>query len=590
MIGPAERRYPGGSLVVPAGALTAAVARGPCPRSVGPAGGTDRGSGLRRGVSRALLLRPDMNGPIRKWLLVSLAFLVPLGFACFTSHIWEDYLITLRSSRNLVAGQGLVFNPGEFVQTFTSPLGVLAPAFCTWICGIGHETAAIWLFRLASAAALAGAALLLWRRSGDLALGRFGRFVLFGLLLADPKLADFASNGMETGFLVLFTVLLWSELEAPAGSRVSVLALAFAGLMWTRPDGFVLAGALVLPHLWPGRPESGAPRVGRRTLGRAALLGGLFYAPWFFWSWSYYGSPVPHTIVAKAALAPTSDWLNRLLLPLRLVGHGSPLDDLFLPAYWRAGGWPSAGIDFAHVIGALAALAWLLPGLPAAGRRASLTLFIGAFYLGSIHLYPWYLPPWTALAAVALAFVVDAAAVRAAAAGRRWWRAAVIATAMLTVALQITLFLCVAWQVRIQQRVIEDQGRHVIGEWLHEQAATGDRVFLEPLGYIGYYSQLKTYDVPGLSAPEVSLAMRSGVKTYADLITRFNPEWLVLRPGELQREGISREWMLARYRLAKTVDNSLQLRAVNFLPGRPWLEWDARFLVFERLDHRPLPR
>src|SRR4051812_31053218 len=95
-----------------------------------------------------------------KWLVVTLAFVLPLGFAAFTNHAWEDYFITLRSSRNLVEGNGLVFNPGEHVHTFTSPLGVLVPALCTWIAGVDHETAALWLFRLINATLLAASALL----------------------------------------------------------------------------------------------------------------------------------------------------------------------------------------------------------------------------------------------------------------------------------------------------------------------------------------------------------------------------------------------------------------------------------------------
>ena len=530
-----------------------------------------------------------MNRALPKWSLILLAFLVPVAFACFTNHIWEDYFITLRSSRNLVAGNGLVFNPGEHVQTFTSPLGVLGPALCTWIAGIHNETVSLWLFRLASAGALSAAAALVWRRCGDLALGWVGRLVLFGLLLADPKLTDFSINGMETAFVVFFTLLLWSELESLSGPRIRVLALAFAGLMWTRPDGFVLAGALVLAHLWLRSTAAGTPRMGWRTLGRSALLGGLLYAPWFFWAWWYYGSPVPHTIIAKANIVPAMDWLDRLLLPLKLMGLNSPLDDLFMPSYWRLGGWSPSLANYTHALAGLAALAWLIPGLSKVARRTSLALFIGAFYLNSIHVFAWYLPPWTALASLVLAFIADGAASRAAAAKRHTLRTAIITVAALTVALQVTLLGCVAWQVQTQQQVIENHGRRLIGEWLHEQAAPGDRVFLEPLGYIGYYSQMKTLDYPGLSAPEVTQAINSGVTTYADLVAHFTPEWLVLRPGELQMYGFSQEWMMARYRIVKVVDNQAQLTSISFLPGRRWLEWDTRFLVFERLDHQRKP-
>jgi hypothetical protein len=52
----------------------------------------------------------------------------------------------------------------------------------------------------------------------------------------------------------------------------------------------------------------------------------------------------------------------------------------------------------------------------------------------------------------------------------------------------------VARQVAAQQTLIEEGTRRKIGEWLHDQAAPGDTVFMEPLGYIGFFSGLKTYD------------------------------------------------------------------------------------------------
>src|SRR5579871_1010837 len=56
-----------------------------------------------------------------KWPLpfAVMACLVPLGYAAYTGHIWEDYFITFRYSQNLVEGQGLVYNPGERVHGFT---------------------------------------------------------------------------------------------------------------------------------------------------------------------------------------------------------------------------------------------------------------------------------------------------------------------------------------------------------------------------------------------------------------------------------------------------------------------------------------
>ncbi|MBM3856168.1 MAG: hypothetical protein FJ399_23920, partial [Verrucomicrobia bacterium] len=131
-------------------------------RSESPAGG---GGMWLAPPGRAGNLDSAVSFTRPQWTALVLAALLPLAFAAFTQHAWEDYFITLRSSRHLVDGHGLVFNPGERVHTFTSPLGVLVPALCTALAGPDREATALWIFRLINAAFLAGAAALLWRRA-----------------------------------------------------------------------------------------------------------------------------------------------------------------------------------------------------------------------------------------------------------------------------------------------------------------------------------------------------------------------------------------------------------------------------------------
>src|SRR5688500_3532196 len=54
--------------------------------------------------SKGTVIRPMSATPERAWPIVGLAIILPLIFATFTQHAWEDYFITLRSSRNLVEG------------------------------------------------------------------------------------------------------------------------------------------------------------------------------------------------------------------------------------------------------------------------------------------------------------------------------------------------------------------------------------------------------------------------------------------------------------------------------------------------------
>ena len=487
------------------------------------------GSASRANLAHVI---PDRRA---RWLVGALALAVPLGFAAFTHHAWEDYFITLRSSRNLVEGHGLVFNAGERLHTFTSPLGVLVPALCTCLAGPGHEDGALWIFRLVNALLLAGAALLAWDRCRTLGLRPPGRVLFFGLLLADAKLADFATNGMETAILVFFLLLLWSELEAPGGPHAGRLALAFGGLMWTRPDAFILAGVLVVPWLLFHSYPASSPRRWWSPLVRGALLGGLIYLPWFAWAWWYYGTPVPNTVTAKLAYTPPVHLRDFFLLPWQaLTGH-SVLLDFFLPSNWFFGGWPQRLPLFSQVLGVVAAFGWLVPGWPAAGRRLSLAVFLGLFYLRCIILFPWYVPPWTILASLAIAFAFDQVCASGVVARHVWLKSGLRILCALALLLQVSLLAATAWQMRIQQRVVETGVRRQIGEWLHAHAAPGDTVFLEPLGYIGYFSQLKTYDFPGLSSPEVIAAVRHGAKSYVALIAALRPTWVVLRPVDAVR-------------------------------------------------------
>src|SRR2546423_14472847 len=102
------------------------------------------------------------------WLAGGLAAFICLTFAAYTRHAWEDYLITFRASLNLATGHGLVFQPGERVHTFTSPLDTLLPALFALGGGENVAVRALWGLRLVSACALGGA---LWLALAPLRVG-----------------------------------------------------------------------------------------------------------------------------------------------------------------------------------------------------------------------------------------------------------------------------------------------------------------------------------------------------------------------------------------------------------------------------------
>jgi hypothetical protein len=211
-------------------------------------------------------------------------------------------------------------------------------------------------------------------------------------------------------------------------------------------------------------------------------------------------------------------------------------------------------------------------------RALSIAFVAAIFYQSSIPLFPWYIPPAAFLAALTLGGLGDALA-------ERWpkTRLFLVPAGMAVVAWALLLLAGSAWQLHWQQRLVEGQRRR-IGEWLRDNRdSASDTVFLEPLGYIGYFSQLRMLDYPGLSSNEVVATRRKLGDDWAGLIGALKPHWVVLRhhiplsstPGATDR-------FLADYALVRSFDVEPQVKAIAFLPGRDYLMFDAWFDIYRR--------
>ena len=507
-------------------------------------------------------------------------------FALYTQIAWEDWWTAFRSARNLAVGFGPVFTPGEPVQSFSSPLLVLIAAAVTWLTGDTSGMAALWTVRALAALALAAAVALLLDTARALRATPAHCAVLVALIAVDAKTLGFATAGMESAFDVLSVAL---TLHALLRTRNSFqLGAGWAALMWTRPDGFIRAGALALGCVL-FRPVPGTPR----QILRAAPVTALLYLPWFAFAWLYYGSPVPNSVLAKSvALSSTPPWNALADYPLRLVAAPLFRDLTFLPAYHDVGGWPAWVAPLA-LLTPIAALAWVVPGVSRELRAVSLAFMAAHFYIRVFTPQaPWYFPStcvmgyFTGVLALRDSERVRWPAVRTTSLAAAW--AFVLLSAAATVAS--------AHQLRHAQQLIEDGNRKQVGLWLAANAAPRDTVFLEPVGYIGFYSQLKTFDFPGITSREVVAARRrlaapgltQGVE-WSRLINELRPTWVVLRPHEEALvSGAAPGLLTGVYRRTADFDVTRQVKTVPGIPGRALLEADQRFLVFRRnlLDKR----
>jgi hypothetical protein len=217
--------------------------------------------------------------------------LFPLSIITY-NHLGEDAFITFRYVRNLVAGRGLTFNEGEWVEGFSNPLWVLLLTPFEAL-GVRQHVAARLLSTGFLAVLVAGA----WAAARRLGGESQQRWLLWWLpvaLFLEPILHYHKDQGLET---VSFAVLL-GTMVLTIGSGGSHWLAGSLGALATlsRPEGigFVVASAPAV--WWAAREDSRAAT--RDVLRFMALPLALFIGLTVFRK-AIYGEWVPNTMIAK---------------------------------------------------------------------------------------------------------------------------------------------------------------------------------------------------------------------------------------------------------------------------------------------------
>lgn len=217
----------------------------------------------------------------------------------------DDAFITFRYARNLVAGLGFVYNPGEHVLGTTTPLYTLLLAGLARLLGTGaYPDLALILNAL-----LEGLSVVLLYRLGQATSGSRAFGAALGLLWAiSPMGVTFAIGGMETS---LVTFLLIATFYAYVVNH-SRLAAAVGGLATlARPDALLAPALTLLDATWRRR----------RLPWVEACLWFAVVAPWLAFATWYFGSPLGQSIIAKSVayhLPPAAalvNWLQVLSVP-----------------------------------------------------------------------------------------------------------------------------------------------------------------------------------------------------------------------------------------------------------------------------------
>lgn len=255
--------------------------------------------------------------------LCGLYFLAELHTLGALGYPLDDSYIHLQFARELAAGNGLAYNPGELVTGSSSPLWTALLSLGFLVPGLSL----LWpqlLGVLGLLATVAGARRLL----GQLGAEPFYQHGGALLVATTPWLLWSALSGMEV--LLFAALILWTlafaaaeeEGGTAAGGLAAPLLAALAAL--ARPEGLLLLALVFLCRICRlERDEDGAPRLAAAApegLARGALLAFLLVAPLFAFNFAVGGSPWPTTLAAKTvaddSFLPNARYLSTALTAL----------------------------------------------------------------------------------------------------------------------------------------------------------------------------------------------------------------------------------------------------------------------------------
>jgi hypothetical protein len=424
----------------------------------------------------------------------------------------DDAFITFRYVRNLISGQGYVFNSGEHV------LGTTTPFYTLYLALIGKTGLDFILVGkltniVADTASVVLLFIVVFRASN-----RIVAWAVALLVLSSPYNLQFSASGMETGiytFMILFVLYLYEQ------SQWKLMVLAGGILILVRPDGLLALLVIALFWLIDGQEL--------RAGVKYAFLTGLVMLPWFIFATWYFGSPIPHSITAKALTYRSSvhlEWLH--ILWYIFAQRGGTGGTLLIVALLGTG---STAVLSRQALRPLRLyLVWMV-------------LYIATFTFFQSGRFGWYYAP---IMPILFTLVVLG--------GAEWFEQTRRFTAItrimqsnLRYVLAGTLFLVIivtsgisvygSWQDAYKEVAYEKIIWQPLGLWIRENSSPDATVALESIGGVGWYSERYIWDEGGLVSTKtytLNQETPGNINVMAILQTYHPDLYIAWNPWELE--------------------------------------------------------
>ena len=454
-----------------------------------------------------------------------------LAWFAATRFTFEDAFITFQFAKRLAGGEGFVYNPGEPIYGTTTPLFTLLLA--GWLKLFpGHPVAGATLLDLAASA---GALVLTWAALTRLGVTPRARLCAIGALAICDKLWLHDTGGMETPLLLCLMAA--SGYACLRGWPVRA-GITGGLLLWTRLDTVTWLAALFAAAIW----------TTRRVPWRAIVSAAATYAPWLVFAVATFNSPIPHTIIAKwfsySAFHPPP-WRTSAAA---LLAQISPSNALGVPAVWP--------LTLSAVLLAAAAL-----GLSRIRSHPALVALPVFASIEALHIVATgatfetrYCVPMLAVLLVLAGLEIDRAWDFLGARPLRR-RACALAAGGLAATFVASAYVS-ARRYRDVQVYRHERGLTAVGNWLHAHTPRDASVFLEPLGYAGYFADRHMIDGVGLISPQVVELKKQGLYDESQLVSHIRPDFFVCHcdAAALGPKADQEDRVLSLYTLQVTIN------------------------------------
>jgi arabinofuranosyltransferase len=455
-------------------------------------------------------------------LLVLLAAALPLGWLLLRERAiagaagfpLDDSWIHLHFARNLAAGAGFVYNPGEPVSGSTAPLWTLLLGGAAAVVG-----PSLLMAKTLGVASAIGAALVV--RRAAIAFGAAPPAALTAAigLLWTGAFAWGALSGMEVTLAALLVAVSALALARDA-TWISAVAAALAVL--ARPESILLVPLLALAR----------PLTVRRAL-LFMLVTAIVLAPFIAFSYATVGRPLPATAVAKIE-GGLLGWLGGLREPAAVTWLTRPRDFSLEWLRWLLTTHPLLPLALPAIV-----LAWRrreralgMVGLALIAHPLAMALL--APYRGpgfqegrySTHLLP--------LAVIVL--------------GATAGKALRPKPAMLVVVLVASLVALAPAAERYAWSVQNINAMQVhLGRWVDTHTPPSATLAVNDIGAIAFFSRRPVLDLMGLVTPEILPYRRDGERGVMQYVQERCPDYVIIFPSWFPRLSARADLMTPVY-------------------------------------------